>query len=287
MNTPDAEIPNKVENPFLRPPYWSPGYVPEPLDPGASRADLLHRLKACITQMHTFCYDKEATLRPGEIYWPRKAWLNELSKIIRRFSSFHLRGGNELWSCVKALDNRRSALKLSGKIERLVDRAAKLRNEPAAFAIQRQAIAGNRAAYGCFAALQRCHAGRSKILSENWEPYRAILRPPPAETCAARAEQLIADWWRDDLSPEKPWDDLALWLSTIGNPSLAAKLVGPNSPYFFYATLSEHGNRRRSKALAAMRQQKYRRRMNHPIWRALTRILSTPAKPSRAVRAKK
>ena len=78
-----------------------------------------------------------------------------------------------------------------------------------------------------------------------------------------------------------------LWLSTIGNPSLAAKLVGPNSPYFFYATLSEHGNRRRSKALAAMRQQKYRRRKNHPIRLSLMRILSTPAKPSRAVRAKK
>ena len=237
--------------------------------------------------MHTFCYDKEATLRPGEIYWPRKAWLNELSKIIRRFSSLHLRGGNELWSCVKAIDNRRSALKLSRTIERLVDRAAKLRNEPAAFAIQRQAIAGNRAAHRCFAALERCHHGKSTFASEDWEQFREILQPRSDETCEAKASQILADWWRDDLSPEKPWDDLALWLSTIGNPSLAAKLVGPNSPYFFYATLSEHGNRRRSKALAAMRQQEYRRRKNHPIRLSLMRILSTPAKPSRAVRAKK
>ena len=29
-----------------------------------------------------------------------------------------------------------------------------------------------------------------------------------------------------------------------------------------------------------MRQQKYRRRMNHPIWRALTRLLGTPARDS-------
>ena len=242
------ELRAKAENPFFRAPH-SPFYLSEPFDPGASRADLLCRLKSRLAQLDVLCLDKEATLRPGEIWWPRKAWLNEFSKIIRRFSSLHRRGRKELWSCIKALDNRYSELKLGGKIERLVDRAAKLRNEPAAFAIERQAIAGNRAAHGCFTALQRCHDGRSKISSENWEPYRAILRPPPTETCAAKAEQLIADWWRDDLSPEKPWDDLALWLSAIGNPTLAAKLVGPNSPDFFYATLSEHGNRRRSKAL--------------------------------------
>jgi hypothetical protein len=152
--------------------------------------------------MHTFCYDKEVTLRPGEIFWPRKAWLCELSECIWRLSSLHRRGRNDLWSRVVAIDNRYPALKLSSKIEKLVDRAAKLYYEPTASAIQRQAIAGNQAAHDCFAAVQRCHDGRSKISSENWEPYREILRPLPAESCADKVEQLVADWWRNDLSPD-------------------------------------------------------------------------------------
>jgi hypothetical protein len=134
---------------------------------------------------------------------------------------------------------------------------------------------------GClslFAALQRCHDGRSTISAVDWEPYREILRPLPTQSCAVRAEQLVAEWWRDDLSPEKPWNDLTSWLSTIGNFSLAARLTRPDSVYFFYAIVSEHENRRRAKTLAAMRQKKYRRRMNHPIRRALTRLLGTSAK---------
>jgi hypothetical protein len=278
--TRQAEIKDKAENPFLRPPYWSPGYVPEPINPDASKADLRHRLKACITQMHTFCYDKEVTLRPGEIFWPRKAWLCELSECIWRLSSLHRRGRNDLWSRVVAIDNRYPALKLSSKIEKLVDRAAKLCYEPTASAIQRQAIAGNQAAHDRFAAVQRCHDGRSKISSENWEPYREILRPLPAESCADKVEQLVADWWRNDLSPDKPWNDLASWLSTIGNACLVAKLVGPDSPYFFYATLSECESRRRRRTLATKRQKKYRRRMNDPILRALKRLLGTPSSDS-------
>ena len=241
------ELRAKAENPFFRAPH-SPFYLSEPFDPGASRADLLCSLRAdwhnwtcCVRQGSHIASWRDLVAEEGMA-----------QRILQNYSEILFitpAGRKELWSCIKALDNRYSELKLGGKIERLVDRAAKLRNEPAAFAIERQAIAGNRAAHGCFTALQRCHDGRSKISSENWEPYRAILRPPPTETCAAKAEQLIADWWRDDLSPEKPWDDLALWLSAIGNPTLAAKLVGPNSPDFFYATLSEHGNRRRSKAL--------------------------------------
>jgi hypothetical protein len=273
--TRQAEITEKVENPFLRPPYWSPGYVPEPVNLGASKAELLDRLKACLTQMGSFCSDVGVTLRP---LWPSQAWLSELSTIIRRLSSLHRRGGKDLWSCIKAIDNRHRSLKLSGKIERLVDRAGKLYREPAAIAIQRQALAGNQAAYHCFAALQRCHDGRSTISAVDWEPYRKILRPLPTQSCAVRAEQLVAEWWRDDLSPEKPWNDLTSWLSTIGNFSLAARLTRPDSVYFFYAIVSEHENRRRAKTLAAMRQKKYRRRMNHPIRRALTRLLGTSAK---------
>ena len=108
----------KAENPFFRAPH-SPFYLSEPFDPGASRADLLCQLKSRLAQLDALCFDKEATLRPGEIWWPRKAWLNEFSKIIRRFSSLHRRGRKELWSCIKALDNRYSELKLGGKIERL------------------------------------------------------------------------------------------------------------------------------------------------------------------------
>jgi hypothetical protein len=278
--TRQAEITDNAENPFLRPPYWSPGYVPEPVYLGASKADLLHRLKASLAKMSSLCLDKEATLRPGGILWPSQPWLDELRGIIWRLASLHKRGGNDLWSCILAIDNRYPALRLSRKITKLVDRAAKLYCEPLAIAIQRRAIPGNQAAHRCFAALERCHDGKSTFASEDWEQFREILQPRSDETCEAKASQILADWWRDDLSPEKPWDDLALWLSTIGNPSLAAKLVGPNSRYFFYATLSEHENRRRSKALAAMRQQKYRRRMNHPIWRALMRLLGTPARDS-------
>ena len=237
--------------------------------------------------MHTFCYDKEATLRPGGIRWPRKAWLDELSEIIWRLSSLHRRGGKDLWSCIKAIDNRYSTLKLSRKIEKFVDRAAKLYYEPLAIAIQRQAISGNQAAHGCFAALQRCHDGRSKISSENWDPYREILRPLRDETCAARAEHLVADWRRDALSPEKPWDDLTSWLSTLGNRPLAEKLIRPDSAYAFYAIVSEYENRSRPKKLAAMRQKKCRQRMSHPIQRALMRFLGTPAKRTRLVKAKK
>jgi hypothetical protein len=228
--------------------------------------------------MDTLCFDNEVTMRSGEIFWPSQPWLDELSEIIWRLSSLHRRGCKDLWSCIKAIDNRHRSLKLSGKIERLVDRAGKLYREPAAIAIQRQALAGNQAAYHCFAALQRCHDGRSTISAVDWEPYREILRPLPTQSCAVRAEQLVAEWWRDDLSPEKPWNDLTSWLSTIGNFSLAARLTRPDSVYFFYAIVSEHENRRRAKTLAAMRQKKYRRRMNHPIRRALTRLLGTSAK---------
>jgi hypothetical protein len=74
--------------------------------------------------MSKLCFDKEATLLPGEI-WPSEPWLDELSQIIWRLSSLHRQGGNDLWSCIKAIDNRYRTLKLSGKIERLVDRAGK------------------------------------------------------------------------------------------------------------------------------------------------------------------
>jgi hypothetical protein len=146
---------------------YFPFCIRQTLKPGASTADLVHRLKASLAQMRKLCFDKEATLLPGEI-WPSEPWLDELSEIIWRLSSLHRRGGKDLWSCIKAIDNRYRTLKLSGKIERLVDRAGKLYREPAAIAFQRQALAGNQAAYHCFVALKRCHDGRGEISSENW-----------------------------------------------------------------------------------------------------------------------
>lgn len=284
MNTPDAEIPNKVENPFLRAPY-SPFYVPQPLKPGASTADLVDRLKASLAQMSKLCFDKEAILQPSEI-WPSEPWLDELSEIIWRLSSLHRRGGNDLWSCIRAIDNRYPALRLSGKIEKLVHRAGNLYRETAAIAIRRLAISGNQAAHYCFAALKRCHDGRSKFASEDWEQFREILQPRSGETCEAKASQILVDWLLDDQSPQKPWDPLASWLSTMGNPFLAAKVMRPDAAAF-YTAFFEYGNRSRPGKSAAMRQKKYRQRMNHPIRRALMRFLGTPAKRTRLVKAKK
>jgi hypothetical protein len=59
-----------------------------------------------------------------------------------------------------------------------------------------------------------------------------ILQPRPAESCEAKAAQLVIDWLLDDLNPKKPWDCLASWLSTIGNPCLAAKLMRADSANF-------------------------------------------------------
>jgi hypothetical protein len=161
-----------------------------------------------------------------------------------------------------------------------------LYREPAAIAFQRQALAGNQAAYHCFVALKRCHDGKGEISSENWSEYPEILQPRPAESCEAKAAQLVIDWLLDDLNPKKPWDCLASWLSTIGNPSLAAKLMRPDSANF-YAVVLGSGKQIRPKVSSPMRQKKYRRRRNHPISRSLMRILAAPAKRTSAVKAKK
>jgi hypothetical protein len=285
MSIRNAEVPNKVENPFLRAPY-SPFYVPEPFKPGVSKADLLRRLKARLGEMIMLCFAKEAILGPGQTFWPSQAWLDELSENIWRLSSLNRRGGKDLWSRVKAIDNRYPALKLSAKIQRLVDRAGKLYREPSAIAIQRQAAAGNRAAFDCFAALKKCHDETSKIASEEWTQYKDILRPLSAETCEVKAAQLVIDWLLDDLSPRKPWDHLASWLSTMGNPSLAAKLMRPD-PANYYALVFGSGRQVRRKVYSAVHQKEYRRRQSHPIKRSLMRILETPAKRTRAANAKK
>ena len=117
------------------------------------------------------CFDKEATLGTGETPWPSEPWLEEFSENIWRLSLSHKRGGKDLWSCIRAIDNRYPALRLSAKIEKLVNRAAKLYYEPAAIAMQRQGFDGNQAAIGCFAALKRCHDGITHIASENWAEY--------------------------------------------------------------------------------------------------------------------
>jgi hypothetical protein len=266
--TRQAEITEKVENPFLRPPYWSPGYVPEPVNLGASKAELLDRLKACLTQMGSFCSDVGVTLRP---LWPSQAWLSELSTIIRRLSSLHKRGGKDPWSCIKAIDNR-CAQRLGAKIEKLINRAAKLYYEPAAIAMQRQGFGGNQVAFDCFAALKRCHDGISHMASENWAKYAKVLQPSSAESCEAKAAQLVIDWLLDDLSPEKPWDHLASWLSTLGNPTLASKLLRPDRAQF-YALVFGATKRSRSKLSSPLRQRRYRRRQNDPMRRSLLRIL--------------
>jgi hypothetical protein len=283
--TQHAEILDESENPFLRATHSSL-YLPEPFKLDASKADLLRRLKAQLGEMSMLCGDREDALFSGETSWPSQEWLDELSRNIRRLSSLHRRGGQDLWSCVKAIDNRYSTLKLSRKIEKFVDRAAKLYYEPLAIDIQRQAIAGNQRAYDCFAALKRCHDGTSKIASENWAQYNEIVQPPSVESCEVRAAQLVIDWLLDDLSPRKPWDCLASWLSTIGNPALAATLMRPDS-VTFYALVFGSKTQIRRKAYSAVHQKEYRRRESHPIRRSLMRILEIPAKRTRATKAKK
>ena len=69
----EAEIPEKLEK-ILSCGHLTgrPDTFVEPVKPGASKAELVHRLKASLAQMSSLCSDKEATLRPSEI-WPSRA----------------------------------------------------------------------------------------------------------------------------------------------------------------------------------------------------------------------
>jgi hypothetical protein len=262
------ELRDDVDNPFLRIPY-SPFYVPKPFPRGASKRDLLRRLKVSLAEMQLLCQD--ATLGSGKTGWPSEGWLEELSENIWRLSLSHKRGGKDPWSCIKAIDNR-CAQRLGAKIEKLINRAAKLYYEPAAIAMQRQGFGGNQVAFDCFAALKRCHDGISHMASENWAKYAKVLQPSSAESCEAKAAQLVIDWLLDDLSPDKPWDHLASWLSTLGNPTLASKLLRPDRAQF-YALVFGATKRSRSKLSSPLRQRRYRRRQNDPMRRSLLRIL--------------
>ena len=59
----------------------------------------------------------DPSLRPGQDSLAKSGVALRAFTIIWRLASLHGRGRKDLWSCVKAIDNRYSALKLIGKIE--------------------------------------------------------------------------------------------------------------------------------------------------------------------------
>ncbi len=100
--------------------------------------------------MNGFCREKGDPLGAGDIRWPGDRWLSGLSTDIQVLASKHKRGGDTIWTCIKATDSRYPSLKLGNNIENMVNRAAKLCQEPAAITIQKQVIVGSRAAQECF-----------------------------------------------------------------------------------------------------------------------------------------
>ena len=179
----DANV--KPDNPLLQVPYFFS-------DPSIfSRADLLKSLRACLRGMSRFCREKGDPLGSGDVIWPGDRWL---SGFCARYSSARLNAQPRRQDYRNVHQSNRRPLpplKLGKNIENMVNRAAKLCQEPAAITIQKQATAGSRVAQECVGALKLCREGECEISSVNWNKYGEMLSPARGQSCQAKATQIL------------------------------------------------------------------------------------------------
>ena len=253
MRNGNPELRVKPANPFLQ----MRSFISDPSI--ASRVDLLHSLRACLSAINGFCREKGDPLGTGDVIWPGDRWLSALSADIRILALKHKRGGKTIWTCIKAIDGRYPTLKLGKNIENMVNRAAKLCQEPAAITIQKQAMAGSRAAQKCLHALKLFREGKCEISSVDWDEYREILTPAPGQNCQAKAAEIVMDWLRWNLGVGRDVGPLKYWIGRIGNLDLASRLM-PRDATTFYDQMREEDKKMRSRKKAAVRQTIYRLR---------------------------
>ncbi len=181
-----------------------------------------------------------------------------------------------LWTCIKAIDGRYPNLKLGKNIENMVNRAAKLCQEPAAITIQKQAMAGSRAAQKCFEALKLFREGKCEISSVDWDEYREILTPAPGQNCQAKAAEMVMDWLRWNLGMNRDVAPLKYWIGRIGNLDLASRLM-PRDSATAYDEMREQDEKLKSRKKAVVRQRisRLRRRISklNDNCRALLRLI--------------
>jgi hypothetical protein len=209
--------------------------------------------------MNGFCREKGDPLGAGDIIWPGGRWLSGLSADIQILASKHKRGGNTTWTCIRAIDSRYPSLKLGNNIENMVNRAARLCHEPLAIKIQKEAIAGDRAAQKCFEALKLGREGQCGISSVNWDEYRETLKPEPGESCQLKAMRILIDWLRWNLGVERDVAPLKYWIGRVGNLDLASRLM-PRDSATVYDEMREEDEKLKFRKKAAVRQRIYRLR---------------------------
>jgi hypothetical protein len=213
--------------------------------------------------MNGFCREKGDPLGVGDIIWPGDRWLSGLSADIQILASKHKRGGNTIWTCIIAIDSRYPSLKLGNSIENMVSRAARLCQEPLAIKIQKQAMAGSRAAQKCFEALKLFREGKCEISSVDWDEYREILTPAPGQNCQAKAGEMVMDWLRWNLGMNRDVAPLKYWIGRIGNLDLASRLM-PRDSATAYDEMREQDEKLKSRKKAVVRQRisRLRRRIS-------------------------
>jgi hypothetical protein len=87
---------------------------------------LIHApLACCLKEIGNFCLESDPPRSGAPTQWPDGQFLERLSEAIRLSASLYSRGRGTIWDCVKALENRRTSLKLQKRIEDLVRRAAR------------------------------------------------------------------------------------------------------------------------------------------------------------------
>jgi hypothetical protein len=157
-----------------------------------------------------------------------------------------------------------------------VNRAAKLCQEPAAITIQKQAMAGSRAAKKCFEALKLFREGKCEISSVDWDEYREILTPAPGQNCQAKAAEMVMDWLRWNLGMNRDVAPLKYWIGRIGNLDLASRLM-PRDSATAYDEMREQDEKLKSRKKAVVRQRisRVRRRISklNDNCRALLRLI--------------
>ena len=209
--------------------------------------------------MSRFCREKGDPLGSGDVIWPGDRWLSGFAADIRALALMHNRGGKTIWTCIKAIDCRYPTLKLGKNIENMVNRAAKLCQEPAAITIQQQATAGSRAAQECFGALKLCREGECEISSVNWNKYGEMLSPARGQSCQAKATQILIEWLRWNVGVRRDVNPLKYWIARIGNLDLASRLM-PRESASVYDRIREEREKTRSRKKAAVRQAIFRLR---------------------------